>query len=305
MITIRTMTSEDVDCVSELDSIAFGAYWSGKNIGGAYKRTRENVGSSLRLNPAGCFVAADEKTVGYIFSRRWGKIGWIGTFGIHPDYRGRGIGKSLLEKALGVLVASGCRIIGLETMADSPYNIGLYLRSGFCAAYPTLNLCKRPSPSGEAASFVLLHQVGSGKALPYIRQLSEACFPGLDYAAEAKSAEEEGWGETLLIGWPKPWAFVIVRTVPGYQRAEPTADVAALVIHPENGRRLQDVLNAAEKFAYDRKVPQMNLSLNTGEGGPLKQVMGHGFRISRAMLRMVLNGIVMKTEGITLSRWAM
>jgi GNAT superfamily N-acetyltransferase len=65
------------------------------------------------------------------FFRVWGKLGWIGTFGVDPDCHGLGIGKKLLTHAIESLENAGCTTIRLETMPDSPNNVGLYARSGF------------------------------------------------------------------------------------------------------------------------------------------------------------------------------
>src|SRR3989337_728069 len=69
------------------------------------------------------------QTVGYIFSRTWGGVGWFGSFGVRPEFQGRGIGKALLLPSLDYL-GRAPRIIGLETGLESPYNLGLYLRQG-------------------------------------------------------------------------------------------------------------------------------------------------------------------------------
>ena len=127
---IRPMESTDLEEVRKLDAEVFSAYGTGV-------RSRENVASCLQLNPNGCFVATDAGIAGYVFSRIWGKVGWIGTFGVAEEDRGKAIGKSLLEQAVAALRQSGCSVIGLETMPESAYNMGFYLRRGFRFTLPS------------------------------------------------------------------------------------------------------------------------------------------------------------------------
>ena len=131
-MVIREMTADDVDAVRHLDVAAFTPYMrqTGRGDSSAIK-SREMVLACIASSPSGCFVAEDDGIVGYIFSRCNGEIGWIGTFGVHPATQGSGIGKRLLKASSDGLEHAGCRVIGLETMPDSPYDVGMYARAGF------------------------------------------------------------------------------------------------------------------------------------------------------------------------------
>ena len=143
--------------------------------------------------------------------------------------------------------------------------------------------------------------------MPTLTQISQAAWPGLDYAPEAYNAKEYGWGETLLIGWPKTWAFAIVRTIPKRGGSnEPVAEVITLVIHPQARWRLAEALQAIESFAVSQNAQQIDLSVNAVDGQILQSVLDYGFRVNRVMLRMVYA----ETEyacphGVDLSRWVM
>jgi ribosomal protein S18 acetylase RimI-like enzyme len=107
---------------------------------------------TLRENdPEGCFVAEEEgRVVGLVFSRTWGGVGWFGTFAVLLKYQGRGIGKRLIAASLDYLRQDPgrVRVIGLETMPESPYSPGLYLRRGLQA-----RLCEftvRPEEKAES-----------------------------------------------------------------------------------------------------------------------------------------------------------
>jgi carbamate kinase len=128
---IRPMLPDDADAVRAADLRAFGPYFQLKRIEHMPMRTHRNVAGCLALYPAGCFVAEEDGIAGYVFSRVWGAIGWIGVFGVTADRPGQGIGGQLLAAAIESLRGSGCTTIGLETMPDSPSNVGLYAGRGF------------------------------------------------------------------------------------------------------------------------------------------------------------------------------
>jgi len=137
-MNIRKMTLNDTAAVVEICALAFLGYYRKTS-----ERTASNIASSLDIYPDGCFISEDEKGVcGFVFSRRLGKLGWIGVFGVHPCRRAQNIGKKLLTAAYENLENANCEIIRLETMSDSPYNIGFYLKEGFDLTYPVIVLEK-------------------------------------------------------------------------------------------------------------------------------------------------------------------
>jgi ribosomal-protein-alanine N-acetyltransferase len=58
-------------------------------------------------------------------------IGHVKDIAVAPDYRGRGIGTTLLERALGILATEGTRAVKLEVRASNDVAIRLYERHGF------------------------------------------------------------------------------------------------------------------------------------------------------------------------------
>ena len=53
-------------------------------------------------------------------------IGHVKDLAVHPDARGRGLGRSLLSRALGVLGAAGSRSVKLEVRRSNDVAISLY-----------------------------------------------------------------------------------------------------------------------------------------------------------------------------------
>jgi ribosomal protein S18 acetylase RimI-like enzyme len=307
MVSIRRMTPTDIEVVIQLDMLAFAAHLRQTGYNGpVHPRTHENVLACLNLSQTGCFVAEADKLIGYIFTHIWGTTGWIGTFGVHPDCQGQGIGQSLLGAAVEHLQGAGCMTIGLETMSDSPYNVGFYSRFGFLPTFPTVLLVKETGALSTASPYTMLGQPEIEEALAAITMISQAACPGLDYAPEASNAREYEWGEALLIGWPQSWAFVVVRTTPKREgAAETVADVEALVIHPEAGRSLEKALQTVETFAHNQGLEHVNLAVNAADGEALQQALGYGFRVRDVMLRMVFNGEYAHPVGKVLSKWLM
>ena len=58
-------------------------------------------------------------------------VGHVKDIAVHPDWRGRGIGSTLLARALSVLEASGARRVKLEVRAGNEAAQALYRTFGF------------------------------------------------------------------------------------------------------------------------------------------------------------------------------
>jgi len=80
--------------------------------------------------PQGCFVARDDngEILGFVTSLCHLRSGWIGNLIVGEQFRGRGIGKALLRKALEALRAAGAQTIWLTA---SKSGTPLYEKHGF------------------------------------------------------------------------------------------------------------------------------------------------------------------------------
>lgn len=98
---------------------------------------------TLNLEPDGAFVAeADGRPVGMITTVRHDRTAWIGNLIVVPEYRSRGIGARLMERAMAFQSGRGVRTLRLE--AD-PAGIPLYRRLGFVDEFPSPRFLR---PSG-------------------------------------------------------------------------------------------------------------------------------------------------------------
>src|SRR5687767_195790 len=70
----------------------------------------------LALEPDGCFVATeDTKVIGTVTTTTFEQqLAWIGMMLVHPDYRRRGIGTALMQRAFDHLREGGITCIRLD-----------------------------------------------------------------------------------------------------------------------------------------------------------------------------------------------
>lgn len=257
---IRNMNISDFDKVREIDAAAFSR---------GFLRTEENILWSFQLNPKGCFVAEDkESIVGYIFSRIWGNVSWIGTFGIDPDYKGKGVGKALLEKTIKYLSSTSCSIIGLETMGDSVYNIGMYTKCGLKLITPTLalkkeihNQCYLEVPYEEDVDF------------EKISYLSNSILKGLDYKKEAESALKDKWGKVIFFHKKDCFGFAIIRTVSVTTKETDSLYVPVLAINTKSEELFNEALSKIENFAAKNGYKEVMLRANTANSEAVQWLM--------------------------------
>ncbi len=312
------MLKEDSDAVRRVDAAAFGAWWSQQENRPVElpQRTRTNVLTLWEKDPQGCFVAEDDgEVVGLIFSRTWGGVGWFGTFGVLPEYQGRGIGKRLIAASLEYLRQDDERVIGLETMPESPSNLGLYLRQGFQVRFPTLLLSTTPDRfTVDCVTLPLWSSTDSGVRERWLAELREASGrirPGLDYSKEIVTTARRGLGETLVlthdsraIGLSITW---LVGSREGWGKEQ--ANVQVMALHPAytDPTTFGTLLRATEALACAHGKQELIIPVNARHSWAVEQLLLRGYRVERAMVRMVLKGTDegASTDGcVDLSRWA-
>jgi GNAT superfamily N-acetyltransferase len=318
MIKIRLMHEEDADAVREVDALAFWT-WGRQVYGEAaqmYRRTRTNVLACREKDPEGCFVAEEgERVVGFIFSRTWGSVGWFGTFAVQPEYQGRGIGQRLIAASLEYLRREPGRVLGLETMAESPYNLGLYLRRGFQVRCPTLLLSKtlaQPT-TGETD---LPHWSSADTAtqerwLAGLREATNRIQAGLDYTKEIVSNAHFNLGETLVLtGGSSAVGMSVVRLASNHEGlAAERAGVQALALHPAHTSddTFRALLDATETLARAHGLPEVATPVNARHIWALERLLQWGYRVERMAVHMILPGTdngPATDHWVDLTRWA-
>lgn len=298
MSSIRLMTLNDLAQVAEVDALAFNTT----------RRTDRHLQACLELNPTGCFVATapNNHLVGYVFTRMWGKFGWLGVLGVHPDQQGRGFGKVLVNTAIKYLQDSQCQMIGISTVAENPNNVGLYVCLGFLPCCPTLELFKTTEQPREYEPFTPLNQIDRDMALNLVSQISQQARSGLDYASEVGNACNYQWGETLFFGESRPWAFALVRTEPIRDESlQKVLEITVIAMPNDKRSQLAALFKAIEGLACQKNYSQLHLAVNTSDPESLQQALRYGFRVKAVRIRMTLEHLLRPATGVDLSRWAM
>jgi putative acetyltransferase len=99
------------------------------------ERVQQFVADGLEKDAVQFVALAGERVVGWAdifpdWAHAVAHRGQVG-MGVHPDYRGRGLGKRLLSACLAKATAQGLTRIELEVRADNTAAIGLYRQLGF------------------------------------------------------------------------------------------------------------------------------------------------------------------------------
>ncbi|MBU0493345.1 MAG: GNAT family N-acetyltransferase [Chloroflexi bacterium] len=295
MPDIREMHADDFDAVRRLDRDVF-VTWGREHRGATGTRpprTRANIRQNHADDPAGCFVAvADDAVVGYIFAHTCGHVGWFGTFGIHPNWQHQGIGGALIERSVAYMEGAGCTTVGLATMPDSTYNVGVYMRHGFRPDGLALRLWRTlpappaapPADTVPAPVWRTLLARQRRAALDDCAALADGLWPGLDYRKVIQYVP----GETLL--WDDEghiWGFAAVRTTPKLENsATNTAVVEALIIDAGHADQWPAAIRALEAFAWQRGLRELALTLPDRAHVPLDAALAAGYRFVHINLVM-------------------
>ena len=125
-MTIRNMSAGDYDAVYALWINTPGMSLNEKDD------SRRGIEKYLDRNPATCSVAEEEGLIrGVILSGHDGRRGYIHHTAVAALYRRRGIGKALLDAALGALRREGVHKAALVVFTDNAAGNAFWEKNGF------------------------------------------------------------------------------------------------------------------------------------------------------------------------------
>ncbi|HVO96813.1 MAG TPA: GNAT family N-acetyltransferase [Bryobacteraceae bacterium] len=118
-----------------------------------WNQTADDWRLAIEMNPDGCFaIEADSNVVATTTTIPYGtRLAWIGMVLTHPEYRGRGFARALMQRALDHLGS-------VETVKLDATEMGapLYRQFGFVDECPIERWIRSPLPSPPAKADVYL-----------------------------------------------------------------------------------------------------------------------------------------------------
>lgn len=124
---------KDEAMLTELQNTAFGENW------GFCPNTVEQIAARVRVKispPEGIiFIMDGENAAAYNWTQRiqnvHGHVGFVAMTGVHPDYRGNGLGTAIVVSGMEHLVSKGVNAVELEVDAENTPARELYLKLGY------------------------------------------------------------------------------------------------------------------------------------------------------------------------------
>lgn len=116
--------------VFEAHEEAFSDHWG--HTPGTFERWQHHMTSRADLDSSLWFIAWDgDQIAGYSLCRYRMGSGWVGTLGVRPAWRKRGLGEALLLHSFGEFYKRGMKTIGLGVDAENPTGATrLYKKAG-------------------------------------------------------------------------------------------------------------------------------------------------------------------------------
>ena len=126
MVNVRVMTIDDYDKVYALWLSCAGMGLNNLDD------SREGIEKYLARNPETCFVAEEDGSIArVIIAGNDGRRGYIYHTAVNPDYRRRGIGSELVDKALNALKSLGINKVALVVFSRNENGNAFWEKVGF------------------------------------------------------------------------------------------------------------------------------------------------------------------------------
>lgn len=252
---IRQMTVADLNSAMALKDLA------------GWNQTLDDIKRLIEYEPDGCFIAEiDGKPVGTVSTTSYGNdLAWIGMMLVHPDYRRRGIARSLMETSLDYLRQRGVACIKLDA---TPLGQPLYEQLGFQAEW---EFQRWERPGETVASFT-----PDGSLSAKLLELDREAF-GADrskwltqVASTCRILATDSTFVLLRPGSVATYLGPVVTQHPGIENVAEVESLIVLMLESEQGRIFWD-------------IPESNEAAR-------KMAARLGFKPARQLLRMWADG---------------
>ena len=262
----------------------------------------------------GAMLWRDERgnVAGFNVTHLSGTEGWMGPLAVHPDFQGRGSGKTIVSAGIKWLRERKARVIGLETMPRTMDNIGFYSTLGMLPGHLTLTVTldavyaqRGGGPPVGAIRLGSLHASAADTALAQCRDLAGRVQPGYDFTREIELTEELALGDTIMLERAdKVSAFAVAHSVPlveGRVREE----LRVLKLVAESDDAFDALVTVLADHARRSGTRRIALRMQGQYGPAYRRVVERGARVRWTDLRMALDGFLehAPAKGIVLSNW--
>jgi ribosomal-protein-alanine N-acetyltransferase len=135
---IQRMSHQDLDQVARLEKLSFSDPWS--------KRSFEDELTNRFSIPL--VVKSGTRIVGYACLWHIYEQMEIANIAVSPEFRGKGVGSTMMKRVLEVAKEKGCRSIILSVRQSNSAAISLYRRFGFVELERKKRYYRLPSEDG-------------------------------------------------------------------------------------------------------------------------------------------------------------
>ncbi len=319
---VRRMRPDDADAVAQVLTRAF-APPPGAKPAGLRVLISNRMAARWQAQCAGAWVvdAPEFGPVGAAFAVVEPDVGWIGGLGVHPAYRGLGVGRALTTAALEFLDHAGCAVVGLEASPSDGAALGAYARRGLRPVDVTLRLradAAALTASGMAAELEVrpVHEPGVLRGPWPVSQGGSRTAPASDPDASEVTRQESREGRVALLALAVPLSDAAFMAVgPGAclvcdPEAVPVGEVleVRLGFIGREGHPIAPACRALGRMAVSRKLRYVELDLPVGSGAALPTMSQLGFQtvISTVRLARPATAYGRRTaNGVEVGRWSL
>jgi mycothiol synthase len=118
-VRIRTFKEGDAPLFYGIDARAFEGQWG--MSARPFEEWQARHLSGERFQPDSCFLAECKgEPAGMLIGRGWAVEAWVDSLGVLEEFRGRGIGGALLERAFRAFRDRGYKLVALNVDAANP-----------------------------------------------------------------------------------------------------------------------------------------------------------------------------------------
>ncbi len=283
-ILVRPLRESDLLLADRIFRLAFGTF-NGLPDPLQFGGDMDKIRTRWLADPAAAFGAeVDGELVGSNFVTHWGSVGYFGPLTVHPDFWDRGVAQQLLDPALALFEAWGCRHTGLYTYSASPKHLALYQKFGFWPRALTAIMSKAVRPAGRGGEVSFYSQAPAAERPGLVAAasgLTEAIFAGLDVQREIHALQNQGLGDTALV-WDEAGlaAFAAVHCGPGSEAGSGACFIKFGAARP--GPRVREdfdrLLTAAEAYAAAQGAQRLIAGVSLARKPAYEQMRARGFR---------------------------